>query len=744
MKKSVSIVSVAWLVYALAYLVLHDLLAPHAGVTAFVPVVITAWVGGAAAGLVAGLAAVPVTTLVAVIAGLPGTQLSLSVVIGATAMMLVGFVVGYTRDLDLRLVQRTTSHQRDERALRESEARFRTLLEHDLDGVTVVADGKIVYANLTAGKMFGCDEAEMVGAEPSSFVVSSDKERARDRVRGLSTGEIEPSATEFEGLRKDGTSFPVEILSRPIDFDGRPALLAQLRDLTHRRSQEAALREAEEKYRTLVEHSLAGVAIVQHRRFRYANPKFAEILGCTQDEVLALQSFLDPVHEDDRAIVQEKHRQRVEDKLQPAPYTARVRRKDGRIVEVETNGMLTSYQGEPATISTILDVTERRRAYQQISESEKLFRTLFEESPIGIVLASPEGIMRRVNTTFCEMLEYAEEELIGRSIVEISHPDDAAGTPDSAAKVLKDAEFVVRLNKRYRRKGGAIVQAETTVSIVKDGDGKALYAVAMVEDVTEKRRLEEQLQGILRLESVGQLAGGVAHNFNNALAAISGYSELLARRFDAKDPALLDLEQIQRVTEQSAQLTQQLLAFSRAEHLRPSVFCLNDPIESTRDLLSPLLGDELRIHLRLDRNLPNISSDRSQIEQVITNLVLSARDAMPDGGVLTIETKTVELDQGAADTNPEAKPGRYARLTVADTGVGMDRDTAARVFEPFFTTKEPGRGVGLGLAMVHGVVKQSGGFIRVDSEPMTGSTFSVHLPEAALTPQPHEKTDVVH
>lgn len=534
----------------------------------------------------------------------------------------------------------------------------------------------------------------------------------------------------------------MEVLSRPIDFDGQPALLAQLRDLTHRRLQEAALREAEEKYRTLVEHSLAGVAIVQHRRFRYANPKFAEIVGYTQDEVLAFQSFLDPVHEDDRAVVQDKHRQRVEEGFQPDPYTVRVRRKDGRIVDVETSGMLTRYQGEPAMISTILDVTERRRAYQQISESEKLFRTLFEESPIGIVMASHDGVIQRVNASFCEMLEYTEEELIGRSIVEISHPD--TGTPDSVAKVMKDAEFVVRLNKRYKRKGGAIVEAETTVSSIKDEDGKLLYGVAMVEDVTEKRRLEEQLHGILRLESVGQLAGGVAHNFNNALAAISGYSELLARRFDAKDPALRDLEQIQRVAEQSAQLTQQLLAFSRAEHLRPSVFCLNDPVESTRDLLSPLLGDELRIHLRLDRNLPNISSDRSQIEQVITNLVLNARDAMPDGGVLTIETKTVELDQGAVNTNPEAKPGRYARLTVADTGIGMDRDTATRVFEPFFTTKAPGQGVELGLAMVHGVVKQSGGFIRVDSEPMTGSTFSVHLPEAALTPQPHEETDTVH
>ena len=459
MKTSVGIVSVAWLVYALAYLLLHDLLAPHAGVTAFVPVVTSAWFGGAIGGLVAGLATVPVTTLVVVIAGLPGTALSLSAVVGAAAMTLAGVAVGYTRDLHSQLVRETTAHQRDRSALHEGDARFRALFDHNLDGVTVVADGKIVYANPTAGEMFGCDEAEMVGAEPSAFVASSDEERTRDRVRGLSAGEIDPSVTEVEAVRKDGTAFPMEVLARPINFDGQPALLSQLRDLTHRKSQEAALREAEEKYRTLVQHSLAGVAIVQHRRFRYANPKFAEILGRTQDEVIALRSFLDPVHEDDRAIVQEKHRQRVEDGLQPAPYTVRVHRKDGRIIDVETSGTLTRYQGEPAMISTILDVTERRQAYQRISESEKLFRTLFKEAPIGIVMASPDGVIQRVNSAFCEMLEYSEEELIGRSIVEITHPDDAGGTPHSAARILEDAEFVIRLNKRYRQKNGASFQA---------------------------------------------------------------------------------------------------------------------------------------------------------------------------------------------------------------------------------------------------------------------------------------------
>ena len=244
----------------------------------------------------------------------------------------------------------------------------------------------------------------------------------------------------------------------------------------------------------------------------------------------------------------------------------------------------------------------------------------------------------------------------------------------------------------------------------------------------ERRDLERHLAESQRLRSTGQLAAGVAHNFNNALTAIYGYSELLARRFDAADPARKDLEQIQRVADQSARLTRQLLAFSRKEQVQPSVFCLNEAIEVTRDLLSPLIGDHIKIRLHLDRALPDVNCDRAQMEEVITNLVLNARDAMPDGGAVTISTEVTDVDEADRHMNPEAVPGRYVHLTVIDTGTGMDEETVARVFEPFFTTKEPGQGIGLGLAMVYGVVKQNGGFITVKSDMGVGSTFALYVP----------------
>ena len=264
-------------------------------------------------------------------------------------------------------------------------------------------------------------------------------------------------------------------------------------------------------------------------------------------------------------------------------------------------------------------------------------------------------------------------------------------------------------------------------------DGNVNAVCVVVLEITERRNFQEQLfqEQLLqkqRLDSVGQLAAGVAHNFNNALTAIYGYAELLAEQFDATDPARKDLEQIQRVAEHSANLTRQLLAFSRTGQVQPSVFCLNDAIETTRDLLSPLIGDHVRICLHLDRTLPDVHCDRMQMEQAIMNLVLNARDAMPNGGAVTIGTEVAEVDDSNSRTNPEAVPGRYVRLTVIDTGTGMDEKTVARVFEPFFTTKEPGESVGLGLAMLHGTVKQSGGFVTVTSEIGVGSTFALYIP----------------
>ena len=631
-------------------------------------------------------------------------------------------ILGTLRDL--------TADKKAEEKLRQTEASLHILLEQHFDGVAVMANQRFLYVNRALGSIFGYEREELINRDPVTLVSESERSLAAGWLGGPAAGAVPTLTVEYSGVKKDGTTFPLEILARVTDFSGQNSVLATFRDLTERKRVEAAVREAEAKYRNLVEHSLAGVYIIQNRRFVYVNPKLAEILGYTQDELLALPSAaVAVITESDRNLVEDRVEARLSGTTDSNHYYAQARRKSGEVIDLEVHGGTTSYISRPAVIGTVLDVTERLRAEAQLRESEVRFRALFEEAPIGLVMAAPDTVIQMVNEAFCDMLGYSESELVGRRIHEITHPEDAAGTPESAAKVFDDAQSIVRLQKRYVRKDGTTVQAETTVSMVNDERGRPVYAVAMIEDVTEQRRLESQLQQVLRLESVGQLAGGVAHNFNNALTAISGYSELLARRFSSEDPALRDLEQIQRVAERSAQLTRQLLAFSRHEDVHPSIFNVNEAVESTRDLLSPLLDHQLRFRVRLDQGLPSVNADRSQLEQIITNLVINARDAMPEGGLLTIDTEAVDVDEAAARVNPEASPGRYVRLVVRDTGVGMEEDTVARIFEPFFTTKEPGEGIGLGLAMVHGAVKQGGGFITVESTPDVGSTFAVFIPE---------------
>ena len=252
--------------------------------------------------------------------------------------------------------------------------------------------------------------------------------------------------------------------------------------------------------------------------------------------------------------------------------------------------------------------------------------------------------------------------------------------------------------------------------------------LAAVRDITLRKRQDRTLAEAERLRSVGQLAAGVAHNFNNALTAISGYAELLTLRLADHEDAREDLGQIQRVAAQAANLTSQLVAFSRSVELKPRTLSLNDLVREVCDLFGPLVSQRIQVRTQLDRSLPPIRCDAAQMEQVIINLLLNARDAMPAGGDLTLETNNVLLSEAFLREHPPLEPGPHVRLTVKDTGMGIDRETLDRIFEPFFTTKDLGEGVGLGLAMAHGAVKQSGGCITADSEPGKGSVFALYFP----------------
>ncbi|HEX6278618.1 MAG TPA: PAS domain S-box protein, partial [Pyrinomonadaceae bacterium] len=394
------------------------------------------------------------------------------------------------------------------------------------------------------------------------------------------------------------------------------------------------------------------------------------------------------------------------------------------------------WEGRPARLVLAHDVTSRLRAEEAVKQSEAKYRELFENANDVIYTHDLEGNFTSLNRTGEHITGYSEAEVLQLNVADIVVP-----------------EYLERARQMIRRKveEGSPPTIYETVVIAKDGrripleintrlileDGKPVGIQGIGRDISERlaaqealRSSEEQLRQAQKLESIGILAGGMAHDFNNMLTAINGYSDLVLRKLSPDDPIRKNVEEIRKAGERSAELTRQLLAFSRRQILQPQALNLNETIEETTSLLRRLIGEDITVTTRLHADLWKVEADPGQLSQVLMNLAINARDAMPKGGSLMIETSNVVLDEKYASRHVEVAPGRYVMFAVSDTGLGMDEETKRRVFEPFFTTKSVGRGTGLGLSTVYGIVKQSGGNIWVYSEPDRGTTFKIYLPEA--------------
>ncbi len=371
-----------------------------------------------------------------------------------------------------------------------------------------------------------------------------------------------------------------------------------------------------------------------------------------------------------------------------------------------------------------------------LRESEERFRTMFESAATATILHDRDGRILTANSAAAELFGLTLAELKGRTHHELIHPEE--GAPDDLALLLRGELDQYRAERRLVSATGETIYAHVAVSLVRDADTNPQYALAMIEDVTERRELEERLRQAQKLEAIGRLAGGVAHDFNNMLTAIGGYNTLAHERAPEGSPLRADLDEIRKATERAALLTRQLLAFSRKQILQPELLNLNAVILELEAMLRPLIGEDIVLTTRLDPALGPIEADPGQLQQVLMNLVVNARDAMPSGGALAIETANAEVAEGDATI----APGRYVALTVRDSGHGIDADTLEQIFEPFFTTKDVGKGTGLGLATVYGIVKQSGGYVVVESEPDAGTAFTVYLPrdaEARPRPEPDDE-----
>jgi PAS domain S-box-containing protein len=373
------------------------------------------------------------------------------------------------------------------------------------------------------------------------------------------------------------------------------------------------------------------------------------------------------------------------------------------------------------------DVTERKRVEEALRASEERLRSFIENVPLGVYRTTPDGRVLMANPALLRMLGYDSlQELLSRNL---EREGFEAGYPRSAFREQLERQGEVRgLEATWKRRDGSVVFVRESARAIRADDGGVLYYDGTIEDVTERWRLEEQLRQAQKMEAVGRLAAGVAHDFNNLLTIVIGYSDLALQRLSTGNRMRPPLEEIKKAGERAAWLTRQLLAFSRKQVLQPKILDLNSLLANVDQMLRRVIGEDVELVMHLPPGLGHVQADPGQIEQVIVNLAVNARDAMPQGGRLTLEAANVELDSGYANNHQGVLPGQYVMFAMSDTGIGMDAKTQARIFEPFFTTKEPGKGTGLGLSTVYGIVKQSGGYIWVYSEPGKGATFKVYLP----------------
>ena len=371
--------------------------------------------------------------------------------------------------------------------------------------------------------------------------------------------------------------------------------------------------------------------------------------------------------------------------------------------------------------------TEIRARTKELAESEEQFRSFFRDSPIGLYRANAAGEFETVNPPMLALLGYASFEELGQGSAPAAERLHDPARPRFVAELLSTDKVVSR-DATWTRRDGATVHIRESARAFRDPSGRVIRIDGTVEDVTDRRQLEERYRQAQKVQAIGQLAGGVAHDFNNILTAIGGFSEMLLERAAIDPKSLKWAKEIHSASERAANLTHQLLAFSRKQHLQPRLLQLNAVVAEMDHMLRRLVGEHIDIRTISAAGLAPVRADPGQLQQVVMNLVVNARDAMPKGGQLTIETDNVTLDADYARQQPDIPAGSYVMLAVSDTGTGIAPDVKARLFEPFFTTKAPGTGTGLGLATCHGIIKQSGGHILVYSEVGRGSTFKVYLP----------------
>jgi len=607
-------------------------------------------------------------------------------------------------------------------------SRLAAIVESSNDAIIGLdLDGVITSWNRGAEALFGYTADEMSGTSRSRLAPAGRRDEDDRILEKITRGE---PAQHFETQRqaKDGRLIDLWVISSPIkDAAGRIVGVSNVaRDITHRKRSEAALRASEDRYRTLFDYAPDGILIADRDgNYVDANPSACRMLGRSREELVG-RSALDIVTPDEVA--------HIAPALHSIESTADYhrewlfRRKDGATFPAD---VIATQMPDGDILAMFRDVSERNLAVEAVRVAEERMRFALQNANVGIWdMDYTTGVLQWSETL--EAQYGMEPGTFGGtfdSFMDRVHPDDRARLREQLEQATQSGA-IISMDHRTIWPDGRVRWLSGAGRVLLGTLGEPLRGLGISLDVTERHALEAQYQQAQRMEAVGRLAGGVAHDFNNLLTAILGYCELLLGALNPNDPLRDDVLEIQRAGISAAGLTRQLLAFSRKQIIEPTRLDLNVVVGDMRAMLGRIIGEDVPIVLGLRPGPASITADRGQIEQIIVNLAVNARDAMPMGGALTIETSHVALDEDSAALHFAVPPGTYVTLTVTDTGMGMTPDVQSHLFEPFFTTKDLGKGTGLGLATVHGIVARCGGSISVYSEVGKGTSFKVYFPLA--------------
>ena len=625
-----------------------------------------------------------------------------------------------------RLVLYQFQQARAAEALQEKAA----LLEAVSEGTTEIISvkdlsGRYLLINEAGASALGRPINDILGRDDAQLLPQASAHTVMEKDRAvLASGTTETYEETLTGHDRRARVY-LSTKGPYRDHSGRTiGLLGISVDVTDRK-------RAEEHFRSLVQNSSDVISVVDpDGTIRYESPSIHRILGYRSEELVGKNAFA-YFHLDDLP----KMQARMEDLLtQPGTSSSceyRFRHADGTWVPLW--GVATNLLHDPNVHGIVVNsrsVTEQKISEKARIEAEARYRTLVEQLVAVTYIArlGLEGEWLYVSPQIWAMLGYTPDEWLADQKIWISrvHPEDRTLVESAEEGAIAGRAF--RAQYRLLHRDGRVVWVDDTASVMRDAEGNSLLHGVLL-DITERKGLETELHQAQKMQAVGQLAGGIAHDFNNILTVILGYAQILLDRDRPNEEQVLrSSEQIRNAADRAAALTRQLLAFSRKQVLQPRILNLNSVLADLDKMLRRLITENIHIATHGASDLGSVKADPVQLEQVILNLCINGRDAMPNGGYLTVETANVELDQAYADEHDTVQPGRYVMLAVTDTGSGMNAETQARIFEPFFTTKELGKGTGLGLATVYGIVKQSGGYIWVYSEPGHGSTFKVYLP----------------